>query len=190
MSKVALSGNASGTGTFTIASPNSNSDRTLTLPDATGTILTTATAGVPINGPTFSAYQSSAQIVSNLVETKITFDVEEFDTASCFASSRFTPSVAGYYQVNACVTAAAATNNAGGWTLIRKNGGTVKAGGSGTGVSGQMYGGAAVNALVYMNGSTDYVEIYFYGAGQAATFGLAANAHSTYFQAFLARSAT
>ncbi len=33
MSKVAISGNASGTGVFTIAAPNSNSDRTLTLPD-------------------------------------------------------------------------------------------------------------------------------------------------------------
>jgi hypothetical protein len=38
MSKIALSGNASGTGTFSIAAPNSNSDRTLTLPDAAGTV--------------------------------------------------------------------------------------------------------------------------------------------------------
>lgn len=43
MSKVAITGNASGTGTFTIAAPNSNTDRTLTLPDQTGTILTSAT---------------------------------------------------------------------------------------------------------------------------------------------------
>jgi hypothetical protein len=41
MSKIALSGNASGTGTFTIASPNSNSDRTLDLPDAGGTVVST-----------------------------------------------------------------------------------------------------------------------------------------------------
>lgn len=48
MSKVALSGSALGTGTFTIASPNSNTDRTLNLPDATGTLLTSAsTAGFP-----------------------------------------------------------------------------------------------------------------------------------------------
>ena len=39
MSKIALTPNASGTGTFTIASPNSNTDRTLTLPDAAGTVL-------------------------------------------------------------------------------------------------------------------------------------------------------
>jgi phage-related tail fiber protein len=39
MSKIALSGNASGTGTFTFAAPNSNSDRTLTLPDASGEVV-------------------------------------------------------------------------------------------------------------------------------------------------------
>ena len=44
MSKVAITGNASGTGTFTIASPNSNTDRTLNLPDASGTLATLETA--------------------------------------------------------------------------------------------------------------------------------------------------
>ena len=38
MSKVAITGNASGAGVFTIASPDSATDRTLTLPDETGTI--------------------------------------------------------------------------------------------------------------------------------------------------------
>ena len=48
MSRISLSGNASGTGTLTIAAPNTNTDRTLTLPDNTGTILTNATtAGFP-----------------------------------------------------------------------------------------------------------------------------------------------
>jgi hypothetical protein len=40
MSKISLSGNASGTGTLTIAAPNTNSDRTLTLPDSAGTLAT------------------------------------------------------------------------------------------------------------------------------------------------------
>jgi hypothetical protein len=44
MSKIALQGDASGTGTFTIASPNSNTDRTLTLPDEAGTVLTSGGA--------------------------------------------------------------------------------------------------------------------------------------------------
>ena len=38
MSRIALTPNASGTGTLTIAAPNTNTDRTLTLPDATGTV--------------------------------------------------------------------------------------------------------------------------------------------------------
>jgi hypothetical protein len=40
MSKVAITGNASGTGTLTIAAPNTNTDRTLTLPDAAGEMYT------------------------------------------------------------------------------------------------------------------------------------------------------
>ena len=39
MSSVKITGNASGTGVFTITSPNSNTDRTLTLPDAAGDVV-------------------------------------------------------------------------------------------------------------------------------------------------------
>ena len=45
MSKVVIQGNASGTGNFTIAAPNSNTDRTLTLPDVTGNVVTTGDTG-------------------------------------------------------------------------------------------------------------------------------------------------
>jgi hypothetical protein len=51
MSKIALSGDASGTGTFTIASPNSNSNYTMTLPSANGTV---QVSGNPISGTTGS----------------------------------------------------------------------------------------------------------------------------------------
>ena len=47
MSKVAIKGNASGTGTFTLEAPNSNTDRTLVLPDEAGTVLTSASA-IPV----------------------------------------------------------------------------------------------------------------------------------------------
>jgi hypothetical protein len=43
LSKIALSGNPSGTATFTIESPATNTDRTLVLPDNSGTVLTSAT---------------------------------------------------------------------------------------------------------------------------------------------------
>jgi hypothetical protein len=50
LSKIALSGNASGTGTFTLASPNSSTDRTLNLPDNSGTLITTATSAASVPG--------------------------------------------------------------------------------------------------------------------------------------------
>jgi hypothetical protein len=57
MSKVQLQGNVSGTGVFTIASPNSNTDRTLTLPDNTGTLLTSGSAIQRSQLPTGSILQ-------------------------------------------------------------------------------------------------------------------------------------
>jgi len=51
LSSIKLSPNASGTGAFTIAAPNSNTDRTLTLPDATGTV---QVSGAAISGTTGS----------------------------------------------------------------------------------------------------------------------------------------
>jgi hypothetical protein len=53
MSKVALTGNASGTGTLTVAAPNTNSDYTLTLPQITDTILTATGDGSGLTGVSF-----------------------------------------------------------------------------------------------------------------------------------------
>ena len=185
MSKISLSPNVSGTGTFTIASPNSNTDRTLTLPDASGTILTTATAGVPVNGPAFSAYQSSAQTLGSATLTKLQYQTEEFDTGNCFDSTtnyRFTPAVAGYYQVSAYFEVGVSPT--GMFLALYKNGAAVK---RGTNINSSFAFGVSLSALVYLNGSTDYIEMYgFLGAGQL----LAASASQNYFQAFLARSAT
>lgn len=67
MSKVQVAGNASGTGIFTIASPNSNTDRTLTLPDNTGTLLTTSSAIQRSQLPTGSVLQ----VVSATYNTQV-----------------------------------------------------------------------------------------------------------------------
>lgn len=45
MSKVKIQGNPNGTGALTIAAPNTNTDRTLTLPDQTGTLVSTDASG-------------------------------------------------------------------------------------------------------------------------------------------------
>ena len=45
MSNVKIIGNVSGTGTFTIEAPNSNTDRTLTLPDSAGSLVVSDGSG-------------------------------------------------------------------------------------------------------------------------------------------------
>lgn len=59
MSQVKIQGNASGTGIFTVAAPNSNTDRTLTLPDAAGTVVVSGTTP-SLNGIQFPATQSAS----------------------------------------------------------------------------------------------------------------------------------
>jgi hypothetical protein len=48
MSKVKITGHASGSGTITLTGPNTSSDRTITLPDATGTALMTDGSGASL----------------------------------------------------------------------------------------------------------------------------------------------
>jgi len=135
------------------------------------------------NGPAFSAYQNSSQgsITAN-VFTKIIFDTEEFDTNSNFASSRFTPTVAGYYQVNSSVRVDGSVSRI--ITSLYKNGSDFKRG-------NDVNGGAVnmnVSALVYANGSTDYFEIYALANGGTPIVNATGPLY-IYFQASLVRAA-
>ena len=49
------------------------------------------------NTPSFLAYQSTAQVISTSTTTVVSFNTEVFDTDNCFASNKFTPTVAGKY---------------------------------------------------------------------------------------------
>jgi hypothetical protein len=72
MSKIAVAGNASGTGVFTIASPNSNTDRTLTLPDSTGTVLNDASslAAANLTGTIAKARLPAGSVLQVVHQTK------------------------------------------------------------------------------------------------------------------------
>ena len=190
MSSVVIAGNTSGT--ITLDAPNVAGTTVLTLPTTNGTILTTANTFGAGTGPAFSAYiNAGAQTLSNATLTKITFNAEEFDTASCFDSTtnyRFTPNVAGYYQVNACLffdySVSQFTDAA---AVIYKNGSAVKR------INQYGYGGYGmgnVSALIYMNGTTDYLEIYgFISGGSGPQIYSNSSALNTYVSAYLARSA-
>jgi hypothetical protein len=186
MSKLVLSGDTSGS--ITLESPAVSGTTTLTLPTTSGTVITTGSifAGT---GPAFSAYQSSAQTgVASLTLTKLTFTTEEFDTNNNYASSRFTPTVAGYYQINAQVGMTSAATTATLLAFIYKNGASLKSGSVSTGTT-FLYPQANVSAIVYCNGSTDYIEIYVYGTANGSSFSTYTGAENTYFQAALIRGA-
>jgi hypothetical protein len=80
MSKIALSGNTLGTGTFTIASPNSNTDRTINLPNAGGDmVLTTATQTLT------NKSIDSAQLTGNVAAARITDALNASGSAPIYA---------------------------------------------------------------------------------------------------------
>jgi hypothetical protein len=144
--------------------------------DVTGNVITDA--------PAFSAYLSADQSVSSGVITKIQFDTEEFDTDNCFdniTNYRFTPTVAGYYQINASFRSEGSSLTAA-LFYIYKNGSSIyipaldTAHSSTTHISG--------STLVHCNGTSDYIEIYGRVDGSSPKFGN----DNCRFSAFLARA--
>lgn len=137
------------------------------------------------NGPAFSAYQSSGQTVANATWTKVQFQTEEFDTNNCFDSVtnyRFTPTVAGYYQFN--TSCRVGPNNATIRVSFYKNGSEFK---TSAPPSGNYFFGVSLASLIYLNGTTDYVECYFYQSSGAS--GTMATGTDTWFNGALVRAA-
>jgi hypothetical protein len=136
------------------------------------------------NQPAFSAYQSTAQTLSSATFTKLSCQTEEFDTNSNFDNStyRFTPTVAGYYYCTAAFAVGVSASSL--LVTFYKNGSEFKrvTYQTPTGGTNQCSG----SALIYCNGSTDYIEAYVYIAtGQV----LNASSTQTYFQGFMVRAA-
>ena len=177
---IVMSGSTSGTTTI-IPSAVAGSN-TATLPAATGTVMVSG------NMPAFRAYAASVTTtVPGNTDTKISLDTETFDTNNNFASSRFTPTVAGYYQINGCVQ----INFWNGIIFsaeIFKNGSVYANGGTSY---PQTTGGvrATVSDIVYCNGSTDYVELYAYQYNASSSNVTATGTQSTYFSGCLVRAA-
>jgi hypothetical protein len=184
--------NGSTSGFTEIDCPAVGGSNTLVLPTGNGSsgqVLTTNGSGALSwsgMGPAFSAYQSSSLSIPDITFTKITFNTEEFDTANCFASSRFTPNIAGYYQFNGAINIAATSTNGVSLVSFYKNGSEFKRGSQIPNTSNNVQ--PASSAFIYLNGSSDYVELYtLHNNGGTRTTGTGQS--EIYFQGFLARPA-
>ena len=168
-------------GSVTLQEPAVAGTTVFTLPAASGEVMVSG------NMPAFSAYSSSSLSVSSATWTKLQINTEEYDTASCFNTSnyRFTPNVAGYYHFTGQYDIATGSPTRA-IIAIRKNDDTTRANGNDIGPSsGSLSQGAGmvVSKIWYMNGSTDYVELFCFLTG-GATVDL-----NAYFQGLMVRAA-
>ena len=140
----------------------------ITVPADSGTLLTSAST-VSATQATNDAVIFSAksintdQQITNSSWTKVTFGEEDVDSHGYFANSRFTPQIAGWYSIGASIRFnmnGEAPNDL--YVSIYKNG---------TNFYLPLHlqlGSAALNngtyptgsTPIYLNGSTDYIEIY------------------------------
>ena len=181
MSSIVISGDTSGS--VTVSVPAVAGTNTVTIPAVTGTVM------VSSNMPAFSAYLASNQSVTSGVTTKVAFDTKEYDTNSNFASSRFTPTVAGYYQINSSVYLTGTANTQGIVAIyIYKNGSSYKQGTVyyNATTAGSSFG-TTISSIVYCNGTTDYIEIYALNNQTSPIF--SGGSSQTYFNGSLIRSA-
>ena len=119
----------------------------------------------------FRVHQTSGQTIARGVFTKINWHAEDFDVAGDFdlANDKFLPTVAGYYQINLNVVMSGLPDQAQVITCIYKNG-TCIASGRTSGTEATPHFGGTAATIVYLNGSTDYIEGYVYfGYGAAGS---------------------
>lgn len=146
--------------------------------------------GVAGTGPAFSAYLGGNQSATNNIWVKVALGTEIFDTNNCFDNTtnyRFTPNVAGYYKFDG-VAASTAPNGSSG-LMFYKNGSQTQYMapnyGNGLGFNNACY----IQYLTYMNGTTDYVELYYIVSGSNATIQGTSTPIQVYATGFMVRAA-
>lgn len=147
-------------------------------------------SGIAGTGPAFAATRiTSAQTGTQNTYVKVQFQNELFDTAGCYdptTNYRFTPNVAGYYIFTTIVlnNPSAGTQTQLVTRLYKNNAASsavcnlVNSAGIGGGTATQ------VTELIYMNGTTDYVEVFQFSNATTPTYQT-----ESYFSGFLVRAA-
>jgi hypothetical protein len=167
-------------GSITLQEPAVAGTTVLDLPATSGTVA--LTSQLPATGLAFGAYGVVATTPSGGTSTKVKVSTEYFDTASAYDNAtnyRFQPTVAGYYQINGGVCMNSGVSRL--MAMIWKNGSEYQT----TDINSNTVK-LSISTLLYLNGSTDYVELYTWnGDGGVAI----ANNGQTNFNGGLVRAA-
>lgn len=131
--------------------------------------------------PSFSAVRLQNQVISNDVVTKVACNTEEFDSDGYYNTSnyRFTPLVAGWYQVSTTANfLSSGSSNQRSVIFIYKNGSYHWS------VSDPQYANfnsdISGSKLIYLNGTTDYIEMFALLGGSGANTILLASFSALY----------
>jgi hypothetical protein len=169
-------------GSVELQAPDVAGSTVLTLPATSGT--------VALNGPVFSAHALSTQTVTSGATVKHNFTTEEYDTNSNYDTSlsRFTATVAGYYQFT-CSLRAVGTTVTQVFINLYLNGSDVQRMLNFTPASSTGGITGAVSKPIYL-GIGDYVEIYtgVIGTGTLQIGGTSIS-NTSNFSGFLVRAA-
>ena len=145
--------------------------------------------GVAGTGPAFSAYSGTAQTsLTSGVFVKVVLNTEFFDTNNNFDSTtnyRFTPTVAGYYQITAGIFLSGALTA---YQLSIYKNGAIYASTSYLPItaSGIIANGSS---LIFCNGSTDYIELYAFATTSSSTWTINTSSATTLLSGAMVRAA-
>jgi hypothetical protein len=167
----------SGTSNLTIGSTNS-STVTFESGAATGHMY-----------PAFEAYLSSDQSISDATNTKVNFNTEVFDTNNMYDNStnyRFTPTIAGKYFIYTNIRCSSSTSSQlrSIFNYIYKNGSSYRA--AMFDPKDDQFNQINVpnSAIIDMNGSSDYIEIFGYIDVTSSTPSFDTGTKATFFGAY------
>lgn len=150
--------------------------------------ITISESGVPLlNVPAFRAYVGTLQSVTNAAYSKAQLNAIDFDTNSWFDNTtnyRYTPQIAGYYQLSFSTFVSGTGLTTVQASLWKNN--VQNLVGSYTVVSAQTDIFSTGSGLVYLNGTTDYVELFVYAVG--STRNLPVGVSTTFLSGFLVRA--
>ena len=143
----------------------SSGSGTITLGQSGETIALGSGVTSKMNQPAFEARLSADQSVADAVITKGEFDTEVLDTDNCYDNTtnyRFTPTVAGKYFVYGCINndSQANTQLSYGQAYLYKNGSSYRKTETYFSSSNVRRSSIFTTAIVDMNGTTDYLELY------------------------------
>jgi len=177
---------------------NISGSSTLNLGDTNATAVTidsgVSTLTIP-NGittghmyPAFEAYVSSDQTLSDGVNAKVQFDTEIFDTDNCYDNStnyRFTPTVAGKYYISVSLKAECTAQTINNVTIyIHKSGSTYKRNVLYASDNSPGAFPITLDAIVDMNGSSDYIEVFIFLDVSSGTPRVDADIKASHFKAY------